>query len=141
MIYKFMKISKKEAKKTVLLIDNDQLWIDDVKDYLELLNYRVVFLKIPEEKKFLHPILKTRDIDVVVSEIKMPGLDGFSVARNIREKFGGKFKIVLTAKTIKNTYKSEARAARADSLVLKTRDRTRLKSEIDRLLHFSGKTG
>ncbi|MBN2536311.1 MAG: response regulator [Spirochaetales bacterium] len=138
MIYKFMKNSKKETKKTVLLIDNDQLWIDNVKNYLELLDYRVVFLKIPEEKKFLHPVLRTRNIDVIVSEIKMPGLDGFTVAKNIREKFGSRFKILLTAKTIKDNDKFQASKAMVDSLVLKTRDRTTLKSEIERLARHSG---
>ena len=138
MIFKFMKNNKRNVKKTVLVIDDDQVWMNEVKHYLELSDFKVIFLKIPEEKKSLHPVLKNRKIDVVVSEVKMTGLDGFSVARNIREKFGGKFKIVLTAKTLGNNLKAKALAFKADSLISKTPDLNELSMEINRVLRFSG---
>jgi CheY-like chemotaxis protein len=131
---KIKKSNKKPGKKKILFIDKDPVWMNVVKNALESLNCKVLFLRIPEEKKQLYPFIKDRHIDVVISEIDVPGWDGFSEVRQLREEFGGKVKIALTAKNLETNHKAMALAYKADCLFRKTDDAAAITSVIKKLM-------
>jgi len=80
-----------EEKRTMIKIPTRILLVDDEKDFVEMLSLR---LQEAGEKVYeaysgreCLEILKKADIDVVILDIRMPGLDGMETLKEIRGKF------------------------------------------------------
>ncbi len=87
-----------EQKKKILLVEDDPNFGTVLKDYLSMNNYDVVHAKNGMEgfEKF-----KKDDYDLCILDVMMPYKDGFTLAKEIREKNKDVPIIFLTAKAMK----------------------------------------
>lgn len=87
-----------ENKRKILLVEDDQNFGAILKDYLQLNDFDVVLAKNGMEgfEKF-----KKDTYDMCILDVMMPYKDGFTLAREIREKNKEIPLIFLTAKTMK----------------------------------------
>ena len=87
-----------EQKKKILLVEDDPNFGTVLRDYLTMNNYDVVHAKNGMEgfEKF-----KKDDFDLCILDVMMPYKDGFTLAKEIREKNTDVPIIFLTAKAMK----------------------------------------
>lgn len=87
-----------EFKKRILLVEDDPNFGTVLKDYLMMNDYEVIHAKNGMEgfEKF-----KKDDFDLCILDVMMPYKDGFTLAKEIREKNKEVPIIFLTAKTMK----------------------------------------
>jgi len=87
-----------EEKKKILLVEDDQNFGSILKDYLSMNDFEVVLAKNGMEgsDKF-----KRDKYDLCILDVMMPYKDGYTLAREIREKDQEVPIIFLTAKTLK----------------------------------------
>lgn len=88
-----------ELNKRILLVEDDPNFGTVLKDYLNMNNYDVVHAKNGMEgfEKF-----KKDDFDLCILDVMMPYKDGFTLAKEIREKNADVPIIFLTAKAMKD---------------------------------------
>lgn len=88
-----------EINKKILLVEDDPNFGTVLKDYLTMNNYDVVLAKNGMEgfEKF-----KKDDYDLCILDVMMPYKDGFTLAKEIREKNTDVPIIFLTAKAMKD---------------------------------------
>ena len=84
--------------KKILIVEDDHNFGNILKDYLTLNNYDVVLASNGKDgyEKFF-----TDDFDLCILDVMMPYKDGFTLAKEIREKDENSPIIFLTAKTLK----------------------------------------
>lgn len=80
--YKVNKNIRAGEKKTVLIAEDTPLFQRLEKDYLETAGYNVLMAQNGKEAL---KILKEKDVDVVVSDIQMPEMDGLELINKIRQ--------------------------------------------------------
>jgi two-component system response regulator AtoC len=83
-------------------MDNKILIVDDEKDALSLLERIVVSerdYEVLKAESGFHALetLSARDADIVLTDLKMPGMDGLELLEKIREKWPDKTVIIMTA--------------------------------------------
>jgi DNA-binding response OmpR family regulator len=88
-----------KQKQKILLVEDDQNFGDVLRSYLEMHDYEIV-LK-PDGDAGLKAYQKD-DFDLCIFDVMMPKKDGFTLAREIRERDGEMPIIFLTAKTMKD---------------------------------------
>lgn len=73
----------KRVKKTVLIVEDEKLMRDIIKDYFEINGFQVI-----EAGNGIEALqqFEKHDVDLIILDIMMPMLDGYSVCRKIREK-------------------------------------------------------
>jgi len=97
--------------KKILVVEDDPNFGSILRDYLSLNSYSVILAKNGVEgyEKF-----KKNDFDLCILDVMMPFKDGFTLAKEIREKNNTIPIIFLTAKTLKEDvlkgFKAGARA-------------------------------
>jgi len=72
----------KIAKSHILIVDDDPQIGELLSDYLEKHGYRV---SLAREGREMHRVLKRANIDLVVLDVMLPGEDGVSLCRRLRE--------------------------------------------------------
>lgn len=82
----------------ILLVEDDQNFGDVLKSYLEMYEYDVT-LASDGEKGF--NMFLNNEYDLCIFDVMMPKKDGFTLAKEVREKDGDIPIIFLTAKTMK----------------------------------------
>ena len=82
----------------ILLVEDDQNFGDVLRSYLEMHDYDVTLAT--DGEKGIEAYQKS-DYDLCITDVMMPKKDGFSLAREIREKDKEMPIIFLTAKTLK----------------------------------------
>lgn len=84
--------------KKILIVEDDPNFGSILRDYLSLNNYNITLAKngIEGFEKF-----KKDDFDLCILDVMMPYKDGFTLAKEIREKNSQVSIIFLTAKTLK----------------------------------------
>lgn len=70
--------------KNILVIDDEELVIESLKKLLRREGYEVT---IAESGKEALQKIKDINFDLIVSDIRMPGMDGIEIIKNIREYF------------------------------------------------------
>jgi two-component system phosphate regulon response regulator OmpR len=81
------------GKPHIVVVDDEQDIRETIQDYLELHGFEVT---TAEEGKALRQVVESEDVDLVLLDINMPGEDGLSLARFLRER-GGIAIVMLTA--------------------------------------------
>ena len=82
----------------ILLVEDDQNFGDVLKSYLEMHDYDV---NLATDGDMGFEAYKSDDYDLCILDVMMPKKDGFSLAKEIREKDTETPIIFLTAKTLK----------------------------------------
>lgn len=85
-------------KKRILLVEDDENLGIVTKDFLEISGYSVVLAM--DGKKGLDEYIKT-DFDIIILDVMLPRIDGFSVAEQIRKSDKSTPIIFLTARNMK----------------------------------------
>ena len=101
------------VNKKILLVEDDPNFGSILKDYLVMNDFEVVLAKNGMEgfEKF-----KKEDFDVCILDVMMPYKDGFTLAREIREKNEQVPIVFLTAKTMKEDVLAGYKAGADDYL-------------------------
>lgn len=116
--------------KTVLYADDNQEIVDIVKLTVERAGYQLLTARDGLEAV---EICQEHNPDMVLMDINMPGLDGFSAVRQLREDGFNNPVIVLTASESRLD-RDEAYAAGCDDFVLKTIDMGEVETIVSRYL-------
>ncbi|MBE9531292.1 MAG: response regulator [Proteobacteria bacterium] len=120
-------------KKKVLVVDDEEGIRFLYKEELEEEGCDVVLASNGEEA--LKALDSDSDIDLVLLDIKMPGMDGVEVLRRIKEK---KKDIPVILSTAYPHYKHEFGTWACDAYVVKSSDLTELKEIIKEVLAKDG---
>ena len=86
------------TNKRILLVEDDPNFGTVLKDYLSLNEYNVTLAKDGIEGLIM---FKNNDYDIIILDVMMPRKDGFSLAKDIRDKNKEIPIVFLTAKTLK----------------------------------------
>lgn len=116
--------------KKILVMDDEEDIRAFVKINLKRAGYNVIEAASGEEA--LNIIANDNDIDIAVLDVMLPGIDGFSVCRKIREKDKAMGIIMLTAKT-QELDKINGLTMGADDYVVKPFSPSELVARIDSL--------
>ena len=89
------------SQKTVLVVDDDVDMCALIAEYLaEYCNYKV--LQAYDAREALDKILPEHQIDLVVSDINMPGMKGFDLLQKIKEGWPDIRRILITAYNVED---------------------------------------
>ena len=97
------------ARKQILFVDDDHLLLDGLRDALWSYRNRWTMTFVPSGEKAL-AALDAQPYDIVVSDLRMPGVDGASLLELVRERCPAAVRIVLSGHA---EMKMVARAAAA----------------------------
>lgn len=120
--------------KTVLLTDDNEDMIELVKLVLANAGYNLITAKDGNEAV---DICLTQSPDLVLMDLRMPELDGFSATKLLREKGFTSPIVVLTASESEED-RHKAEQAGCDGYILKTLDMNGVESMIDSFLQTGG---
>lgn len=129
-LYNLSQVWRHERKPVILLVEDNS----DIRDFIiASLGKDYGFLTAEEGKAALE-ILKTEKIDLVITDIVMPGMDGIALARSIRGNLDTTFLpvIILTGKDDKDTRMSTYEYC--DAFITKPFDISYLNATLIRLL-------
>lgn len=117
---------------TVLVVDDDPLILRVVATVLDLEAYEVITVESAEEAM---EVLPERSVDVVVTDVMMPGMDGYQLCEWIRsdEATAGLPVIMLTARDADQD-RARSREVGGDAHLAKPFSPLGLIETIDRLL-------
>lgn len=79
-------------------------------------------------------LFQQRDVRALIVDVELPGLDGFQVARSIREEAGGEFPIIFISGNTGEAYRQQAQDAGADAFLPKPLRPAELKATLSRFL-------
>lgn len=74
--------SKKDVKKVVLIIEDEELLLTLLRDELEAAGYKVMISKTGEDGLF--QLKNTKKIDLILLDLILPKMDGFSVLKQLK---------------------------------------------------------
>lgn len=87
-----------ETPRKILIVEDDRALGYLLKEYLGMKGFEITWIQNPVEAL---PILRTKAFDLVILDVMMPGMDGFSLGREIHAEFPEVPFIFLTAKSLK----------------------------------------
>jgi len=87
-------VNEKQEKPAVLVVEDDDIQRELLKETLEDSGFNVLTAKSAEKGL---QVLAKNQIDVVVSDVRLPGMDGLSFLERIKEEFPETEVIVITA--------------------------------------------
>ena len=115
--------------KTILVVDDEQNIRFLYKEELEDEGYQVSVAATGEEAL---KILDTKTPDLIVLDIKMPGMDGIELMRKIKEDKGD---IPIVLCSAYGRYKQDFRVWASDAYVVKSADLTELKLTVKEIFN------
>jgi DNA-binding response OmpR family regulator len=118
----------------ILLVEDDHNFGSVLKAYLEMNGFLVNWV---EDGKFAVKEFNSRQYDICVLDVMLPNIDGFSIAKNIRELNQNVPFIFVTAKTLKEDI-LKGYSMGADDYITKPFDSEVLICKINAILSRSG---
>ena len=94
-----MNIFRKLKNMKILLVDDDEWIRDSLSIFFEAEGCHIVTLETAEEGI---EALRSENYDIIITDYKLPGMDGFAFLKQIQQSHRDAKKIMITA------YKSEA---------------------------------
>ncbi|MFC1708574.1 PleD family two-component system response regulator [Candidatus Omnitrophota bacterium] len=86
-------VTQKKPAKKILIVDDTPEALKVAEEILKKAKYEVITLNNP---KFIFKLLKQEKPDVVILDIIMPPLDGYTVCQEIRKLYGDKIPVLLS---------------------------------------------
>jgi two-component system, OmpR family, response regulator len=120
-------------KKKLLLVEDDLNFGAVLKSYLEINDMTVEWV---DDGKKAFPAFQKNDFDLVLLDVMLPHVDGFSIARKIKELKAGTPIIFITAKTLREDI-LEGYKTGADDYITKPFDSEILLFKIKAILNRS----
>lgn len=124
-------------KTRVMVVDDDPMLLSLLTDTLDTIGYHSISVNDGEEAL---ERVKAGDIDIVISDINLPGMDGVHLLRKIKEK-SPELPVILITGVSMNNIRSRAYEHGADGFLDKPFRITVVESMIQRLLHGNGLKG
>ncbi|MDD5688180.1 MAG: response regulator [Elusimicrobia bacterium] len=115
----------------ILIVDDDTEFRKELKDYLE--EYEVVDVGNGEDA--LKILRKPNEVDLVILDVMMPGLNGLEVLREIKKIDAALGIIILTGYSSKDVV-IEALKGRADDFLEKPLDINKVKETVEKVLEI-----
>jgi len=78
------KVDKLNRPVPILVVDDEPCFVEEVSEFCSAQGYEVIATTNPEEA--LDAVARRPDIDIVISDIYMPGLNGFNVTERLQER-------------------------------------------------------
>ena len=126
------KIKKEQLK--ILFIDDNEL---NRKITKEILASEGVNVLLAETGKEGITILEANeDIDIILLDLYMPSEDGFTVAKQIRDKYGNNHKIILFTSVEVNNILSKIKELEIDNYIMKPAKKTELIDKINIVMDY-----
>lgn len=125
------KVDLNLSGKTILIVEDDPFSMALMKNFMKSTNSRIIEASEGEEairKWKLHP-----EIDLILMDLKMPGMDGFEATKIIKSEKQEMPIIALTAYSLTSD-KDKALCAGCDTIVAKPVDKALLFAEIKKCL-------
>jgi len=126
-----MDLSSKLKDKKILLVDDDEWIRDSLTVYLSTEGCHILAVETAEEGLEL---LKQEDWDIILTDYKLPGIDGLTFSKKIQEIRPDAIKILMTAYKSKEVV-SEARSVGIQDLIDKPFTIKTIEDSLSRLLH------
>ncbi|MFL6435533.1 MAG: response regulator [Nitrososphaeraceae archaeon] len=86
-------LGKKRSNTNILVVDDEQDIVNLIKQSLELNGFQA-YIFIEPSAALEHFISHSKDYDIVISDIRMPGMNGYEFIRNVKES-NPKVKVIL----------------------------------------------
>ena len=131
-----MDLFAKLRKMSVLLIDDDEWVRDSLRLFFESEGCLVVALETAEEAL---KMLEQHRFDIVITDYRLPGMDGIEFIKRLPGKAGVRLKIMITAYGSQNII-DQARQAGADDCILKPLSSSAVEASLARLIGRSDTT-
>jgi two-component system response regulator AtoC len=116
--------------KRVLIVDDNKDLLEVITDLLELYGYEVYIAEGGQEAL---DIMRKRNISAVVSDIRMPGMDGFYLMADIKNRFPGTPVVLMTGFSPNDT-RELAFSKGADAFIAKPFHIRELSNILDKFL-------
>ena len=121
------------SKKNVLIVDDDKGMVDSIQRFLK--REKVYDLEIAYDGFEAGQKFTTFKPDLIILDIKMPGLDGYELCSHIRKKPENKnTKILLISGEVNQNGLQQIKKSGADDYLAKPFDNKTLKIKIEELL-------
>jgi DNA-binding NtrC family response regulator len=86
-------LGKKRSNTNILVVDDEQDIVNLLKQSLEPNGFQA-YIFIEPSAALEHFISHSKDYDIVISDIRMPGMNGYEFIRNVKEN-NPKVKVIL----------------------------------------------
>jgi two-component system, cell cycle response regulator CpdR len=86
-------LGKKRSNTNILVVDDEQDIVNLIKQSLEPNGFQAYIFTEPSAA-LEHFISHSKDYDIVISDIRMPGMNGYEFIRNVKEN-NPKVKVIL----------------------------------------------
>ncbi|MFL6404217.1 MAG: response regulator [Nitrososphaeraceae archaeon] len=86
-------LGKKRSNTNILVVDDEQDIVNLIKQSLEPNGFQA-YIFIEPSAALEHFISHSKDYDIVISDIRMPGMNGYGFIRNVKEN-NPKVKVIL----------------------------------------------
>ncbi|OGS50054.1 MAG: hypothetical protein A3J79_04580 [Elusimicrobia bacterium RIFOXYB2_FULL_62_6] len=120
---------RRPCRETILLVDDDEIFREEFAECFS--EYR--FCQAADGKEALAVLKKPNEIDLVIMDVRMPGMDGLALLERIRETAPGAGTIVVTGFGSKEVVLRALRG-RADDYVEKPFDVEKTRAVIEAVL-------
>ncbi len=116
----------------ILLVDDDDILRDSIKDILEDENHNITSINNPTNAL---QTLENESFDVILSDVKMPEIDGLAFLKTVKEKYPNTPIIMLTGH---GSVDSAVQAMRDGALnyLLKPANKRQLLESVDEAIHI-----
>ena len=125
-----MGLFSKLKDKKILLVDDDEWIRDSLTEYFSTESCHILAVETAEEGLEL---LKQEDWDIILTDYKLPGIDGLTFSKKIQEIRPDAIRILITAYKSKEIV-SEARSAGIHDLIDKPFTIKTIEDSISRLI-------
>ncbi len=119
-----------DEKKKILIVDDDESLAKVISEFLEVFGYNALFA-IDGESAL--DTMTRAPVDAVVSDIHMPGMDGFQLMMEVKNRWPGTPVILITGVSAKEAEKV-AFSKGADAFIAKPFHLKELKKILDNML-------
>ncbi|MFL6360671.1 MAG: response regulator [Nitrososphaeraceae archaeon] len=86
-------LGKKRSNTNILVVDDEQDIVNLIKQSLEPNGFQA-YIFIEPSAALEHFISHSKDYDIVISDVRMPGMNGYEFIRNVKES-NPKVKVIL----------------------------------------------